>query len=102
MNPVRALRLASWAEGLSLLALSFIAMPLKYLLGLPLAVRVAGSLHGALFLVLLTSCLRVAIERALPATRVVRVLGWSLVPFGCLRADRELRRALRAGPGTSA
>lgn len=37
-------------EGYSYLILLFIAMPLKYAAGFPIAVRIAGSLHGILFI----------------------------------------------------
>lgn len=41
-------RIAFW-EGMSYLALLFIAMPLKYLVDSPMAVRYVGAAHGALF-----------------------------------------------------
>ncbi|RYZ34498.1 MAG: DUF3817 domain-containing protein, partial [Myxococcaceae bacterium] len=50
MSALRQLRLIAFLEGLSFLGLLFVAMPVKYLLGQPLAVRVAGSVHGLLFL----------------------------------------------------
>ncbi|MET0341909.1 MAG: DUF3817 domain-containing protein, partial [Polyangiales bacterium] len=40
----------AYAEGASFLALLGIAMPLKYLAGMPQAVRVVGLAHGVLFL----------------------------------------------------
>ncbi len=46
------LRLLGVIEGISTLILFGIAMPLKYLAGMPLAVTVAGSIHGALFVLL--------------------------------------------------
>ena len=36
-------------EGWSYLILLFIAMPLKYIFDMPLAVRIVGSAHGLLF-----------------------------------------------------
>ena len=39
-------------EGLSTLALFFVAMPLKYHGGQPMAVTIAGGIHGILFLAL--------------------------------------------------
>jgi integral membrane protein len=42
--------LLAFVEGVSLLALLAIAMPLKYFAGLPLAVRVVGLVHGLAFL----------------------------------------------------
>ncbi|HJN80990.1 MAG TPA: DUF3817 domain-containing protein, partial [Phycisphaerales bacterium] len=39
-------------EGLSTLALFFVAMPMKYWYGMPGAVTLAGTIHGLLFIVL--------------------------------------------------
>lgn len=41
------------AEGISFLALLLIAMPLKHFMGMPLAVTIAGSIHGILFIAFL-------------------------------------------------
>ena len=43
MTALRQLRLVALLEGTSFLVLLFIAMPLKYLAGLPLAVRIVGA-----------------------------------------------------------
>ena len=43
------LRKVGIAEGVSFLILLLIAMPLKYMMGMPLAVKITGSAHGALF-----------------------------------------------------
>ncbi|WP_323668520.1 DUF3817 domain-containing protein, partial [Aliarcobacter butzleri] len=37
-------------ERLSFLILLFIAMPLKYFVGLPIAVKIVGMAHGVLFI----------------------------------------------------
>jgi hypothetical protein len=47
MRSLQQLRWLSRVEGASLLLLICVAMPLKYLGGWPLGVRVLGSLHGA-------------------------------------------------------
>ena len=52
MTFIRALRRVAFVEGVSTLVLFGIAMPLKYLAGLPLAVRIVGSIHGFLFVAL--------------------------------------------------
>jgi integral membrane protein len=39
-----------WLEGTSLLTLFLIAMPMKYIMHEPMAVRIVGSMHGVLFL----------------------------------------------------
>jgi integral membrane protein len=44
---VRRLRWVALVEGISLLLLLFVAMPLKYGLGMKLAVRIAGARTGS-------------------------------------------------------
>jgi integral membrane protein len=45
------LRKVGFAEGISFLILLLIAMPLKYMMDMPLAVKITGSAHGALFVI---------------------------------------------------
>ena len=47
---LRRFRVVSLVEGISTIVLFLVAMPMKYLLDIPLAVKIAGPLHGALFL----------------------------------------------------
>jgi integral membrane protein len=76
--------------------LLFVAMPLKYGAGLPLAVRVTGSIHGFLFLVFIVLLYRAAIARKWPLRRSFRAFVCSLVPFGAFVFDRSLRREMRS------
>ncbi|WP_155798618.1 DUF3817 domain-containing protein [Sorangium cellulosum] len=101
MSSLHSLRLASLVEGTSLLLLLLIAMPLKYGLGLTIAVRVAGTVHGLLFLVLLSVASRAYFERAASTRSLLRVLGLSLVPLGFLAAERLLRRDADRDPPTT-
>lgn len=55
-------------EGVSYLVLLVIAMPLKYYAGMPMAVRLVGSLHGILFV---TYCIYLAL--------VMRKMKWSFL-----------------------
>ena len=95
MSKLRTLRVLNYAEGCSLLALLFVAMPLKHLFGLPIAVRVAGSLHGILFLALLSTLFQSWFEGALPERRALRALAWAFVPFGFLKVDHAYLRELK-------
>lgn len=90
-NPVAVLRALSLAEGVSFLVLLGIAMPLKYWAGLPLAVRLAGSVHGALFLVFCWALLRAALAARWPWSRAALIFVAALVPFAPLWLDRHLR-----------
>lgn len=92
MSFIRALRTLAIIEGVSTLVLFGIAMPLKYFAGLPLAVRIVGSLHGALFvalvLMLLLAVRRVPISPALAAAGIAA----AVVPGGPFLLDRHLAR----------
>ncbi len=90
-TPATHIRSIAVLEGVSYLVLLFIAMPLKYLGDMPLAVRVVGSAHGALFVWLGLLVLAGLMRRR-------RLMGWaakivvaSLIPFGTFVIDRSLR-----------
>ena len=94
MTALRHLRLVALLEGSSFVVLLFIAMPLKYLAGLPLAVRIVGTVHGALFLLFLAALYRAGSQRGWPLRRWVIAFISSVVPFGTFVFDRSLRREI--------
>jgi integral membrane protein len=102
VTPLRQLRLVALLEGSSFLILLFIAMPLKYLAGLPLAVRIVGAVHGGLFLLFLAVLYRAGRERRWPLRRRVIAFVSSIVPFGTFLFDRSLRREIAAHERTAA
>jgi integral membrane protein len=94
LSALRQLRVVAFAEGLSFLALLFVAMPLKYLAGQPPAVSVVGSLHGLLFLIFLAALYRAAAERAWRLPQILIAVTSAILPFGVLVLDRSLRREI--------
>ncbi len=70
------------------------AMPLKYLAGLPLAVRIVGMIHGVLFVAFVLALIRVSIVRSWSLRRSLLAFGSSIVPFGTFAFDRSLRREI--------
>jgi len=90
-TPASHLRSIAVIEGLSYLVLLFIAMPLKYLGDMPLAVRIAGSVHGALFVWLGLLVLGGLIRRRRSLGWAGKILVASLLPFGTFVIDRGLR-----------
>ena len=90
-NPVSLLRAVSLAEGVSYLVLLGIAMPLKYGANMPGAVRVVGSIHGALFVVFCVALLRAMLGARWPISRASLVFMASLVPFAAFWMDRRIR-----------
>ena len=91
------LRTIGLLEGLSFLVLLGVAMPLKYLAGMPEMVRVVGMAHGVLFILFGLAVVQVAVERRWPPARVALALAASVLPFGPFVLDaRLLRRELEA------
>lgn len=78
-------------EGISFLLLLGIAMPLKYLAHLPEAVKVAGWVHGVLFIVFCIALNRVMANVAnWPFSRSVAVFVSALLPFGPFVLDKRM------------
>lgn len=90
-NVVIPLRKVALIEGVSFLLLVFIAMPLKYFMDLPLAVKVVGWIHGVLFMLLCALLLRAWVGARWPLGRAVLVFIASLLPFGPFLIDRRMR-----------
>jgi integral membrane protein len=81
------LRIIAFLEGISFLVLLGIAMPLKYLAGVPQAVRVVGMAHGVLFVLFVLLLIQVAIEKSWSFKKSALSFVSSLVPFGTFYAD---------------
>ena len=90
LSALGRLRLISILEGLSLLVLLGVAMPLKYLAGQPLAVRWVGMGHGVLFVSYVLLLVQNAIELRWPVRKVGLALLLSVLPFGAFYAERHL------------
>ena len=91
MSTLNAFRKVAVAEGISYILLIFIAMPLKYWAGLPLAVKYTGWAHGLLF-VGYGACLIMAwIEYKWSFGKVVLIFLASLLPFAPFFVDKKLK-----------
>jgi integral membrane protein len=90
-SPIGRLRLVGMLEGASFLLLLGVAMPLKYAFDLPLAVKIAGWLHGALFVAFVYVLSVAAAEASWSFKRVLAVFVSGLVPFGPFLMDGRLR-----------
>jgi len=69
-------------EGYSFIILVFIAMPLKYYFGYPMATKIAGTIHGALFTWFIYQLLKTKNETPLSIKESSFYFLLSLVPFG--------------------
>ena len=91
-GPVGRLRLAGFAEGTTLLALLGVAVPLKHLAGVPIAVSVLGPVHGLAFVAYVVAAMEVVGAGELARRDAWRTALVALVPFGTFVNDRFLAR----------
>ncbi|HVF80767.1 MAG TPA: DUF3817 domain-containing protein [Flavisolibacter sp.] len=92
MNTLKWLRRIGKAEGISLLILLFIAMPLKYIWNQPGAVKIAGWIHGALFVLFMLMAVRVYEQRAWPFKKLATAFIAAFLPFGTFMFDKQLKK----------
>ncbi len=91
-NPIPLLRIAGLVEAVSYMVLVGVAMPLKYLAGLPGAVRAVGWVHGVLFVAFCGALLLTVAVARWPLGRAALVFAAALVPFGPFVVDSRMRR----------
>jgi integral membrane protein len=90
---IKQLRYTGIAEGISFLLLLGVAMPLKYMAGIPEAVKYTGWAHGILFMAYIILALRVQPVLKWSLWETFIVLGASLVPFGPFLLEPKLKKA---------
>ncbi len=78
------------AEGISFLALLFIAMPLKYMADMPLVVRIVGSLHGLLFVLFIAALFEAYRKLNLSLLTTAIAFALSIIPFGTFFLHRMI------------
>ncbi len=87
---VTLFRYTALAEGISFLILLLIAMPLKYWMGQPLAVRYVGMAHGVLFIAYIPALLLAAPVLKWDFLMIFRAFLASLLPGGTFLLDRQI------------
>lgn len=86
----RGLRIIGFAEGISLLVLLGIAMPLKYFAEKPEAVKYVGWLHGLLFVAFIAMLLYMYFQKSWPFKWVAIGFIAAFLPFGTFVFDKWL------------
>jgi integral membrane protein len=85
-------RMIGLAEGISFLVLLLIAMPLKYFLNFPEAVKVIGWIHGALFVTFIYFAFEVMGSLNKNFLWFVKAFAAAFIPLGTFVFDRELKK----------
>ncbi len=83
-----------FAEGVSFLILLFIAMPLKYVFGMPMPVRVFGMIHGVLFVGFVVALVKATLEYNWSFKKALIGFLLSFLPFGTFYLDRILKKEM--------
>lgn len=93
-NVFATFRKIALMEGISFLVLLFIAMPLKYLANLPLAVTIVGGLHGVLFIAFLYLAWEVRSDYKKDFIWLVKAFLASILPFGTILMDKQWKQEM--------
>ena len=85
------LRRAGIAEGISFLVLIGIAMPLKYFLHQPMAVKIFGWIHGILFVTFLVLAWEIKTDRNRSLKWFATAFLAAIIPTGTFFFDKKLK-----------
>lgn len=85
------MRIIGFLEGITLLILVFVAVPLKYYFGNPSLTKMLGPIHGAIFLLFLFNSLSVGVEQGWKfRTTTWKVILACFIPFGTFYIDKTI------------
>jgi integral membrane protein len=85
-------RMVGIAEGISFLVLLLIAMPMKYLMHIPEAVKFTGWVHGALFITFIYFAFEVMGTLKKNFLWFAKAFAAAIIPFGTFIFDRQLKQ----------
>ena len=94
MSELQKSRLTNKIEGYSFIILLFIALPLKYSFGYPVATKIAGMAHGLLVFVFLYQVLEAQKEAGFTWKETGLYTLLSLIPFGSFYTDKLLAKKM--------
>lgn len=91
-NQLRRMRLVSLLEGATLVALLFVAVPLKHIAGHPAATSIIGPIHGMAFLLYVWMLIQTVSGADWSRAEIARAVIVAFIPFGAFANERFLRR----------
>ena len=93
-SSIGRLRVVALIEGMSYMLLLFVAMPLKYMAGMPMAVRYVGMAHGFLFVLFSFFLLQAMLDAKWSLKWTAMVFASAVVPFGTFWMDPKLKKMI--------
>jgi integral membrane protein len=94
VSSLKTLTITGYLEGTSFLLLLGIAMPLKYMMGIPEGVKYIGMAHGLLFIGYIVILMGAANKVKMPLWAMPTGVVASVLPFGPFIFDALLKRSL--------
>ena len=92
LAPLPLVRISGILDGISLIVLLGLAMPLKYFADIPNAVTIAGSIHGGIFSFYFLAIIYAQIAVRWNIIWSIALLVVAFIPFGNFVLDRFLRK----------
>ncbi len=87
---IKLLKIGAILEGLSVMALFLVAMPMKYIWNDPSLIKSTGMVHGLLFVAYFLLVLVAAQDQKWKFGKTLFSLFLGFVPFGTFYAERKL------------
>lgn len=92
IRQLRWMRCTSLLEGLTLVLLVFVAVPLKHLAGYNLATATMGPIHGMAFLLYIWMLMQTVAFFGWRRSETLRLVLCAFIPFGAFANERWLKR----------
>lgn len=92
---LRLYRITAWLTGIGLIVLVFVAMPLRYIFGIPEWVSVVGVTHGWLYMFYIITTLIVAERMRWKPLYALVILLAGTIPLASFFAERKVTKAVR-------
>ena len=89
-NSVKKFSFINTIEGWSYLILLFIAMPMKYMFEMPMAVKIAGMAHGILFIIFCLLLVQAWQDTKWKFRENIIFFIASLIPFGTFFTKKKI------------
>ncbi len=89
---LRRFRMIGIAEGISFLVLLLVAMPMKYFMQIPEAVKFTGWVHGALFVAFMYCAFEVMGTLKKDLLWLAKAFAAAIIPLGTFIFDRQLKK----------
>ena len=94
MSELQKFKFINKIEGISFIILLFVAMPLKYYFGYPIATKIVGMTHGLLVFIFIYQLIEAKNEANLTLKESALYFVLSLVPFGSFYTDKLLAKKM--------